>query len=232
MTIVPFKQQEKQPVKQSLAPELIQASRDAARLEYKRQTPLRVLDVASVQLIASGAFLAAFVWVSLIYVPFFSSFDVVGFMVNRPGIDLREIIKPMILHGLVIYVLAFVGGIYWFQRFFIEHEEAVIVRTEQFASDGTKPGRAKGQKTIRLDLQVARNHVEHKYLPTWFGDADFQNLIDHVRDGGNVSRRDLEEAEIVTQSQYPELMQALLGAGLVLQKGKGYEVTPQFSQLY
>lgn len=231
MTIVPFKQQEKQPVKQSLAPELIQASRDAARLEYKRQTPLRVLDVASVQLIASGAFLAAFGWVALIYVPFFSSFDVVGFMVNRPGIDLREIIKPMILHGLAVYVLFFAGAVYWFQRFFIEHEEAVIVRTEQFASDG-KPVRAKGQKVIRLDLQVAPNHIEHKYLPQWFGDADFQNLIDHVSSGGNVSRRDLEEAEIVTQSQYPELMQALLAAGLVLQKGKGYEVTPQFSQLY
>lgn len=231
MSIIPYPKEDKLPARQSLAPELIHASRDAARLEYRRKTPLRVLDVATVQLIASAAFLAAFAWVALVYVPFFSAFDVVGFMVNSPGIDLRSIVKPMIVHGLIIYILVFVGATYWFQRFFVEEEEAVIIRTDQFASEGARPGRVKGQKIIRLDLQVARNHVEHKYLPTWFGEDDLNNLVDHVRGGGNISRADLEKEGICKQAGYPELMQALLSAGLVMAKGKGYEITPEFSQL-
>jgi hypothetical protein len=232
MTIVPYQQKEKPTVRQSLAPEILQAGRDAARLEYRRKTPLRVLGASDIQLIASAAFLAAFGWVALIYVPFFSSFDVVGFMVNAPGIDLRSIVKPMILHGLVVYLAIFAAGVYYFQRFFIEHEEAIIIRTEQFAADGAKPGRVKGQKVIRLDLQVANNHIQHKYLPTWFGDEDLENLVEHVKDGGNISRADLEKEGICKQAQYPELMQALLAAGLVMQKGKGFEITKQFGQLY
>lgn len=230
MAIVPYQEKEKPIVKQSLAPEIFQAGRDAARLEYRRKSPLRVLDVATVQLVASVAFIAAAVWVGLIYVPFFSSFDIVAFMVNAPGVDLRSVVKPMIVQGLVTFLVLFFAGLYWFQQYYFEEEEAVIIREYQ---DVTKPGRAKkGQKIIRLDLQVDKNHREHKYLPEWFGDQDLDNLVDHVRDGGNVSRRDLEKADIVSQDQYPELMQALLAGGLVMQKGKGYEVTKQFSQLY
>jgi hypothetical protein len=53
-----------------------------------------------------------------------------------------------------------------------------------------------------------------------------QLLVGHLDDSGSFSRRDLESANSGAQSEYPDLLEALLKAGLLFDTGKTKEAAP------